>query len=93
MGQGTGQFGRKPEIFRDLLAHPLDGVGPGHLIPGVIQFRDGKDPGIARQQITRRGAGRVKARIDPFRIGIPAGADHQAARWLFVCGGCVHGQR
>ena len=50
-----------------------------HLVPGEVQFGDGKRLRVKRQYLAGPGARRVKAGIDPLGIGIAAGADPQAA--------------
>ena len=90
VGETAGQFGRKQKPLRGLAALALDHFRSGHLIPGVVEFGNRKSPGIQRQHAARLCAGRIKAGINPLRIGEAAGADQQTAIAGFGLFFCVY---
>lgn len=79
VGECPGQFGGKEKMVRGLGGHPGYRLGPGHLIPGVVQLDNGKRTGIKRQHVGRFGSGRVETVVHPLRIRIAAGSDKDLA--------------
>ena len=75
VGHGAGEFGAEEQAGAAADQHPFHGLGPDHLVPGVVEFHDWQEPAVEAEHLRRPGAGRVDAGFDPFGIGEAAGAN------------------